>query len=141
MYEKIVVGYDGSDGSKAALIQALNLAKKFGSQVTALWVRGKLPHYPETIDEVDEETAAADTFFDNLKDEVAAFSKEHAICIELHSESGHQVKGIVDYAKKAKFDLIVLGYRGHSSIWGNLLGHTASRVSENAHCSVLIVRP
>jgi nucleotide-binding universal stress UspA family protein len=140
MYKKIVVGYDGSDGSKAALIQALGLAKELGSEVAALWIRGKLPHYPETIDEVEEEKEATDTFFIKLKEEVAAISREHAIPIECHSESGHQVKTILDYAKKVKCDLIVLGHRGHSGIWGNLLGHTAHKVSENAHCSVLIVR-
>jgi nucleotide-binding universal stress UspA family protein len=140
MYKKIVVGYDGSEGSKAALIQALRLAKELGSQITALWIRGKLPHYPETIDEVNEEIEAGDAFFNKLKEEIAGISREHAIPVECHSELGHQVKGILDYAKNAKCDLIVLGHRGHSGIWGNLLGHTAQKVSENAHCSVLIVR-
>jgi nucleotide-binding universal stress UspA family protein len=140
MYKKIVVGYDGSEGSKAALIQVLCLAKELGSEITALWIRGKLPHYPETIDEVEEEKEATDTFFNKLKEDVAAISREHAIPIECHSASGHQVKGILDYANKVKCDLIVLGHRGHSGIWGNLLGHTAQKVSENAHCSVLIVR-
>jgi nucleotide-binding universal stress UspA family protein len=140
MYKKIVVGYDGSDGSKAALIQALRLAKELGAEVTALWIRGKLPHYPETIDEVNEEVEAADAFFSKLKEEVAAISQEQLVPVEVQSQLGHQVKGILDYSKRMKCDLIVLGHRGHSGIWGNLLGHTAQKVSENAHCSVLIVR-
>jgi nucleotide-binding universal stress UspA family protein len=140
MYRKIIVGYDGSEGSRAALIQALKLAKELGAEVSALWVRGKLPHYPETIDEVEEEKEAADVFFSKLKEETAAISSEHAMSIEMHSESGHQAKTIIDYANKTQCDLIVLGHSGHSSIWGNLLGHTTQKVSENAHCSVLIVR-
>ena len=34
----------------------------------------------------------------------------------------------------------MLGNRGHSRLWGELLGHTADRVNEHAPCSVLIVR-
>jgi len=30
-----------------------------GSRLAALWVRGSLPHYPETVDEIAEETEAA----------------------------------------------------------------------------------
>jgi hypothetical protein len=36
--------------------------------------------------------------------------------------------------------LIVRGNRGHSELWGRVMGHTADRVSENAHCDMLIVR-
>jgi nucleotide-binding universal stress UspA family protein len=140
MYKKMVVGYDGSDGSKTALIRALNLAKDLGSEITALWIRGKLPHYPETIDEIEEEKDATDAFFEKLKEEIAAFSRKYAIPIKARSESGHPAKAIMDYASRMQCDLIVLGHRGHSGLWGNLLGHTADKVSENAHCSVLIVR-
>jgi nucleotide-binding universal stress UspA family protein len=137
MYKKIVVGYDGSEGSKAALSQALRLAKELGSEVTALWIRGRLPYYEETIDEVNEEKEATDTFFNKLKEEIAAASTQHSIPIEALSESGHPAKTILDYAISIKCDLIVLGHRGHSGIWG---GHTAHKVSEHAHCSVLIAR-
>jgi nucleotide-binding universal stress UspA family protein len=140
MFKKIVVGYDGSEGSKAALLQALSLAKELGSEVSALWIRGKLPHYPETIDEIEEEKEATDAFFGKLKAEIAAASTEHSIPIEAHSESGHPAKTILEYGKRTKCELIVLGHSGHSGIWGNRLGHTAQKVSENAHCSVLIVR-
>jgi nucleotide-binding universal stress UspA family protein len=140
MYERIVVGYDGSEGSKAALNEALRLAKKLGSEVTALWVRGRLVHYAETIDEVDEEKEAADAFFNKLKNEIEEFSKQRDISVQAHSEWGHPAKAIMDYAKSIECNLIVLGHKGHSGLWGNFLGHTADKVSENAHCSVLIVR-
>jgi Universal stress protein family len=35
------------------------LAKKLGAELSALWVRGSLPHYPETIDEIDVEEESA----------------------------------------------------------------------------------
>src|SRR5262249_9647797 len=39
-----------------------------------------------------------------------------------------------------RYYLIVLGNRGHSRLWGELVGHTTDRVSEHAPCSVLANR-
>lgn len=140
MYEHILVAFDGSDGSKHALEDAIHLAKDLGARITALWVRGSLPHYPETIDEVQEEKSAADSYIQNLIKTITYYSKKFSIDIKVDSRSGHVAKSIVDYSKEQNVDLIVLGHRGHSGLWGGLLGHTTDKVSENAHCSVLIVR-
>lgn len=140
MFTKILVAYDGSDGSKKALEQAIKLAKVFNASLTALWVRGSLPHYPETIDEVEEEKEAATAFIQKITREITDFSKQYSIEITGETLAGHPAKTIVDYAKHNNVDLIVMGHRGHSGLWGNLLGHTTDKVSENAHCSVLIVR-
>jgi len=140
MYKRILVGFDGSEGSKAALHHAARLAKLLGAELWALWVRGSLPHYPETVDEVEEEKEAADSFLQNLTRQIVHISKEHGIEIRGDSRSGHPAKTILSYAEEGKFDLIVLGNRGHSELWGRFLGHTADKISENAHCSVLIVR-
>ncbi len=140
MYKNILVAYDGSEGAKKALDRAIHLAKELSSQVLALWVRGSLPHYPETIDEVEEEREAATTFVNKITKELVQFSKRYDIEIHGDTKSGHPAKTIVDYAKEQNVDLIVLGHRGHSGLWGGFLGHTTDKVSENAHCSVLIVR-
>jgi nucleotide-binding universal stress UspA family protein len=140
MYKKILVGYDGSDGSKQALVHAIYLAKENGAELNALWAHSSLPHYPETVDEVEEEREAASAFLQKLTKELVEYSKEYGYEIHADSKSGHAAKTIVDYAKQGNFDLIVVGHKGHSGLWGNLLGHTPDKVSENAHCSVLIVR-
>jgi nucleotide-binding universal stress UspA family protein len=140
MYKKILVGYDGSEGSKKALENAIHLAKELGAELTALWVRGSLPHYPETVDEVEEEKESATIFLQAITKDLIAYSKKHGVGIQAESKTGHPAKTIADYAKENNFDLIVLGHRGHSGLWGSFLGHTTDKVSENAHCSVLIVR-
>lgn len=140
MYKKILVGYDGSEGSRTALLHAISLAKTLHSEVWALWVRGSLPHYPETVDEIEEEREAADAFFQRIAEELRAFSETHGIEIRADNRSGHPAQTILQYAEEGRFDLIVLGHKGHSGLWGRFLGHTTDKVSENAHCSVLIVR-
>jgi nucleotide-binding universal stress UspA family protein len=140
MFKKILVAYDGSDGSRHALEKAIELAKKFETELLALWVRGSLPHYPETIDEVEEEKEAGDTFLQEITADLVMYSKKNDITIYGDSRSGHPAKTIVEYAVEKDVDLIVLGHRGHSGLWGSFLGHTTDKVSENAQCSVLIVR-
>lgn len=140
MFKKILIAFDGSEGSKIALTQAAEMAKQCGALLRAIWVKSKLPHYPETVSEISEEQAAADAFLEGLKKDLSEFSLKYELEIELYSVTGNPSKTIVSYAKENNFDLIVLGYKGHSSLWGSSLGHTADRVSEHAHCSVLIVR-
>ena len=140
MYKKILIAYDGSDGSKIALVNAVELAKQISAQLKAIWIKSKLPHYPETVSEVSEEQAAADSFLEGLKKDLGEYEQSFGIKIDFYSIAGNPSKTIVSYAKENNFDLIVLGNEGHSSLWGASLGHTADRVSEYAHCSVLIVR-
>jgi nucleotide-binding universal stress UspA family protein len=140
MYRKMLVGFDGSDGAKLALEHALQLAKELNAEVWTLWIRGSLPHYPETVDEVEEEKEAANAFLQRITKDVLAYSKHYSIDIHAESRSGHPAQTLLAFAEEGKFDLIVLGNRGHSELWGRFLGHTADKVSENAHCSVLIVR-
>jgi nucleotide-binding universal stress UspA family protein len=140
MYKKILIAYDGSDGSKIALTNAVELAKQSGAKLEAIWIKSKLPHYPETVSEVSEEQAAADSFLEGLKKDLSEYSRKYETEIDFYSVAGNPSKIIVSYAKEKSFDLIVIGNQGHSSLWGGSLGHTADRVSEYAQCSVLIVR-
>jgi nucleotide-binding universal stress UspA family protein len=140
MYRRILVGYDGSEGAKLALEHAARLAKELNAEVWTLWVRGSLPHYPETVDEVEEEKEAANAFLQRITKDVLESSKQYGLDIRAESRSGHPAQSILAFAEEGKFDLIILGNRGHSGLWGRFLGHTADKVSENAYCSVLIVR-
>ncbi|HWO58139.1 MAG TPA: universal stress protein [bacterium] len=140
MIRKLLVGYDGSDGSKLALKYAINLAKLTGASLRALWVRGSLPHYPETVDEIEEEKSATDRYWMKLEAEIREMSAREGVEVQTDCRAGHPAKAIAEYAEEAGVDLIVLGNRGHSGLWGRFLGHTADRISENAPCSVLIVR-
>jgi len=140
MYKKILVAYDGSAGAKLALDHGIRLGKTLTAKLTVIWVRSSLPHFPETVDEIEEETEAADKYFARIKQEVENSGQREGIEILCECVSGNSAKTILHYAEQGAFDLIVLGNRGHSNLWGRVLGHTADRVSEHANCDVLIVR-
>jgi nucleotide-binding universal stress UspA family protein len=140
MCKKLLVACDGSEGSQIAVVHAAILTKKLDAQLSALWVRSHLPHYPESVGEVAEEEEAALEFFENIKVQLDSIAAAQGVIIQPNLRSGHPAREIVRFALENRFDLIVLGNRGHSRLWGELLGHTADRVNEHAPCSVLIVR-
>ena len=45
-----------------------------------------------------------------------------------------------NYAEEVNADLLVIGHSGRSGIWGRVLGTTADKIVDHAHCSVLVVR-
>ncbi|MCX8009647.1 MAG: universal stress protein, partial [Ignavibacteria bacterium] len=116
------------------------MAQLHKSEITAIWVQSKLPHYPETISEVKQEQNGAVAFAHKLETEVKHISKKMTYPIKFIYQQGHTTKTIVTVAEKEHFDLVIVGSTGHSNLWGRLLGHTADMISENAHCDVLIVK-
>ncbi len=140
MFKKILVGYDGSKGGNAALQRAAVLAKQTSARITAVWVREPLPRYSDLAGENEEEAEAADEYYKERRKEVAEAAAQHGIQIECDSRRGHPAKTLVKCADEGHYDLVVVGHSDHSELWGRLLGDTADRISDHAHCSVLIVK-
>jgi nucleotide-binding universal stress UspA family protein len=140
MFEKILVGYDGSNGGKAALARAAVMAKGYGAKITALWVREPLPRYTDLPGEPEGEAEAANGYFKERQEEVADLAHERGVAIACETRSGHAAKAILRFAEEGGYDLIVVGHSDHSELWGRLLGDTADRICDHAQCSVLIVK-
>jgi nucleotide-binding universal stress UspA family protein len=140
MFQKILVGYDGSKGAKAALERAAVMAQKFGAELTALWVREPLPRHSDLRGEFEGEKEAATEYFEERRREIQEIAGRHGVQIRCETRTGHAAKTILGYADAGGIDLIVVGHSDHSELWGRLLGDTADRISDHAHCSVLIVK-
>jgi nucleotide-binding universal stress UspA family protein len=122
MCKKLLVACDGSEGSQIAVVHAAILAKKLDAQLSALWVRGHLPHYPESIGEVAEEEDAALEFFENIKVQLGSISAAQGVIIQPNLRSGHPAQEIVRFAQENRVDLIVLGNRVIRGYGGNSWG-------------------
>ena len=140
MFRKILVGYDGSKGGKAALASAAALAQKFDAVVTALWVREPLPRHSDLPGEFEGEAEAADEYFQERQKEVAEVAAQHGLSIGCETRRGHPAKTIVQFAKEGGYHLVIVGHSDHSELWGRLLGDTADRITDHAYCSVLVVK-
>jgi nucleotide-binding universal stress UspA family protein len=138
-FEKILVAIDGSECSNHAFAKALELAALAQAHVTALAVEGPLPAYAATVGEVDEVKREKDTFFRALAAQARLEGENAGIEIDVDVRPGHAAELITRVAEEGGYDLVVLGHRGHF-VRDRLLGSTADRVAEHAHCPVMIVR-
>ena len=140
MFKKILVANDGSEGAIKALKTAINLAKRYNAELHSISVEEGVPHYAATIGEVDEFRKEATEFFRKINDEAqeAAWKED----IELHTkvQAGHEVETMVQYAKDGKFDLLVIGFMGHSKIFGRVWGSTSQNITKLSPCTVIVVK-
>jgi nucleotide-binding universal stress UspA family protein len=140
MFKRILVAYDGSEGSKDALRAGLAMGQDFNAEVCAISVEGKLPRYAATLGEVDEVERERHQYFDRIQAEATQIADEHGVKLGTVVAPGAPAETIVKTAREGKYDLIVMGHKGHSRVHEYLVGATTDRVSHLAPCSVLIVR-
>src|SRR5260370_42713407 len=94
MFQKLVGGYDGSKGGKAALHHAAVMAREYRAKITALWVREPLPRHSDLPGEFEGEKEAADDYFGDRQKEVEAVATELGISIPWEKRRGHTAQTI-----------------------------------------------
>jgi nucleotide-binding universal stress UspA family protein len=140
MFKKLLVAYDGSDDSQKALEIALDLSKKFGSEVHLLTIIEQLPRYAATIGEVKEALAEITKEIEKEQTLVCGSAQEEGIDIKCKILPGHEVEAILTYAQKGNFDALLLGRKGHSAILRTQSGSTAVQITTHAPCTVILAQ-
>ena len=139
MFKKILLAYDGSDGSKLALEKAADVAKMSGAEFHILAV-GRIPEYAETVSEVEEAKEQASSFYSKVIDEALRNLGQRGITATSHIDFGKPGDVILRTAEDLKADLIILGTNLHSALRRRVLGATVDKVVDHAHCSVLVIK-
>ncbi|MFI5282036.1 MAG: universal stress protein [Candidatus Dormibacterales bacterium] len=138
MFKLILVALDGSPNSQRALPTAVEVAKKFESQIFVLHVaehdRGRAAAY--TLESPAEATKL-------VADAVETVRKAGLKAAGEVRDAGaqHAAKFIVDAANEKGADLIVMGSRGLSDMQGVFLGSVTHKVIQTARIPVLVDRP
>lgn len=136
---RIVVGVDGSEGSKHALRWAAKQAGYTGAtlEVIAAW------DYPATYGWVPvppEDYALADFAEKSVNDAIAeVFGAEVPENIQRRVVEGHPAQVLVDASKGA--ELLVVGSRGYGGFADALLGSVSTYAVHHAHGPVTVIRP
>jgi nucleotide-binding universal stress UspA family protein len=139
VYRKLLIANDGSEGAQAALTATIYLAKRFRARLHMLSVE-ELPRFPTTVDDIVEEEREASRLFEQVIAEATARGKKEGVRIESHVAAGHAVPTIIEFIERGGFDLLVIGYMGHSAIYNRLIGSTTDRLVELAPCTVVVVK-
>lgn len=139
----IVVGFDGSKHSRAALDWAMDEARNRRGQLRLItaWDKPQLAWYPAVL-----ETAAGEIVKEESPEQAARTLQAEALqsasdggvtaigqIVETHSPAS----AILDAAKEA--DLVIVGSRGHGGFPGLHLGSVSTQVLNHAQCPVLVV--
>ena len=141
MFDRILVAHDGSEGAQKAFDAAVELSSRLKVNLHMISVEEDLPRYAETsMMEVDEEKEAEDTYFGQIGAQAKRRAALHSVSLECSVVPGHEVKAIVDFATQGGFDLLVVGFTGHSAVYEHLWGGTSHNLTRMSHCSVLVVK-
>jgi len=139
MFKKILVPVDGSDSSVMAARVGADLVAKNGGEFTLLYVV-RLIEYGLEETELPEPAAPKSAvesgkgLLERIKEEIGSPQAKLLVAI------GHPAHTICNQAEEGKYDLIVMGSRGIGGLPGSLIGSISQRVSEHAHCPVLLSR-
>lgn len=140
MFRKILVAIDGSEGAKKALHAAIDLAKHYAAELHSISVEEHLPHYAATVGEVVEAEREATDYFRRITEEAEQAAAAYGVRLTPHVMPGHEVETIVKFAADRGFDLLVIGFVGHSRIFERIWGGTSQNLTRLAPCSVLVMK-
>ena len=147
MYEHILVPTDGSETSRAAVDQAVDLASKYGATLHALYVidvdatsyslgteqvdrirQGHLDEMPEVTESAEEATGY-----------VADAAADRGVTVEEHVTAGEPARAIRKFVEENDVDLVVMGSHGRSGLSRVVLGSVTEKVLRRTRLPVLVV--
>ena len=140
MFRKILVGNDGSGGARKALAMAMTLAQQQGAELHEICVEEHLPRYGALMGEVVEAKQEARDFFHRVTQEAEEAARALNLTVRSHVVPGHPVEAIATFAKDGGFDLLVVGFTGHSNIFGRIWGGTSQNLVRLSPCTVLVAK-
>ena len=133
---KIVVGYDGSDGAKGALDQAVALAKELTGTVLVTYAFGGPKQYAgapltprRTLQEMGEK----------VLEEAVERIGQSGVAVEPILVDDNAYLGLMSVAEQHDAGMIVVGTHGESLFSAVLLGSTAYRLVHTSTTPVLVV--
>jgi nucleotide-binding universal stress UspA family protein len=144
LLNSVLVATDFGDTSEVALNYGRNLARAFGGNLHVLHVADNvLAHgvefYPTNIGDLQSEVDdAARNRLDTLltSDDRTRLNARAVVRV-----SADTAGAIVEYAKKAHVDVVVVGTHGRGPVAHLFMGSVAEKVVRTAPCPVLVVRP
>lgn len=138
-FRKILIPTDGSEYTKAAIVNGLTLAKQMGAEVTTMYVvdQTSFINFPMDSTIVSVYSLLEKEGKDAI-DFVLQEGEKIGVKVTTIIEEGSPARKIVDASKN--YDLIVMGTLGRTGISKLLLGSVAERVVRYAQCPVMVIR-
>ena len=145
MFQRIVVGTDGSNTASEAVRQAIEVAKSLGASLEVVSAFEPVPQdrLREESSEIPGDIAYAvgpREDVNQVLEAAAGSAREAGLEANTHAREGDPADAILDVAEETKADLVIVGNKGMTGARRFLLGSVPNKISHHAPCSVLIVR-
>jgi len=145
LFNRIVVGTDGSDTAAEAVRQAVELAKATGASLEIVSAFEPVPsdRLREESGEVPGDVAYAVGPTEDVNvvlESAAGPARNDGVEVNTQAREGDPADAILDVAEEINADLIVVGNKGMTGAKRFLLGSVPNKISHHAPCSVLIIR-
>jgi nucleotide-binding universal stress UspA family protein len=138
MYETLVVGFDDSLSSKAALVEASNRIRKHGGKLIMVHaIYFDTEEYGIAPEQLEKRMKIGEKACIQSKEKI---SSEFGIDVQSLLCEGDPPEVILDVAQGKKADLIVLGTYGRRGLNRLLMGSVTSRIIVDAPTDVLVVK-
>ena len=143
MFERIVVGTDGSETAAEAVRQATELAKATGAKldIVSAYRAGPAAPLREETGEIPGDVAYGVGPREDVNVDARARRRAGAARpgsrSSTHPREGDPADAILDVAEEIDADLIVVGNKGMTGARRFLLGSVPNKVSHHAPCGVL----
>jgi nucleotide-binding universal stress UspA family protein len=139
-FRRVLVAWDGSPDSVAALSAAAALVSGGRGHVVALTVLPERAHVEGGGSQPDAESGDAARVRENFAHARAALQETSRARIDLHTAPGRQVaRSLCAYATEHGFDLLVLGRHGDGGVLHPRLGRVAEAAVKDSTVPVLLV--
>ena len=145
MFERIVVGTDGSDTATEAVRKAIELAKASGAKLDIVSACEPIPQ--SRVREEQGEVPGDVSYAVGPREDVnvtlenaVGMAKQGGVEAQPYPREGDPADAILDVAEEKGADLIVVGNKGMTGAKRFLLGSVPNKISHHAPCGVFIVR-
>ena len=145
LFERIVVGTDGSETATEAVRTAVELAKLSKAKLEIVSAYEPVPQ--SRLREEGEGISGDVSYAVNPREDVqlildnaAALAKKEKVDVVTHPREGDPADAILDVAEENDADLVLIGNKGMTGARRFLLGSVPNKISHHAPCSVLIIR-
>lgn len=145
MIKKILIATDGSDTSKRAVLVGIDMARRAGGSIIAIYVVdvSRISHLPgyamipgikeKIIGLMEEEGKQATGFAEDRAREV------NVPCHKIISQ-GSPSQELLKLSRDLEADLLILGSRGRTGVEKYILGSVAEKVVLQSEVPVLLIK-
>lgn len=139
---KLLCPIDFSDASREALVEAVDLARRYEARLLLVHV---MTPVPVSVPEALIDTSYLAQVYEDIEKTLAKWRDEAqalgAPAVEVKRLDGTPWDAICETAKQEGHDLIVMSTHGRTGLTHALIGSVAEKVVRHAPCAVLVVRP